>query len=540
MGSGIMIFQQRLFTLISLIIAFSTFNTQLSHSTDSKGIVLFSGYPHTGRDLYGGIDDPDVVGIEYATEWKDLEPREGEYDWEVLDTLLETWGNHGKFVDLRIMPSNADYNVTPNWIFEDYNIRRIAPGIFTAFEGTASPYNLGSDASLTAQPSLVLAGSLSLVVNRSSASNAPFLTLSNTSANLEPLSKICIQLEVESDTERDVTIHLVPASLGLSSALEKTISVSTGSSQTLTATFILENHNDYDIELTMTGSGSLVVDNINTITTHNFADDFERDNNLWFAGTGSGVVTTSDSLFGERSFRGISTTGGYQPFLQLNPNEYALAPSQFSRVQFHYKALQNVECRFMITSLSGGGSTNRNANWWFWNAGESGTKTIFVSTTALNDYILEWGIEGTGEVLIDRIEVTRLEERFPEFPNFFNPDLKAVYLNTLDALSERYKDYPALNSLSIGPIGRWDEMILNGDLQGQLDNQWVAHGYSDERYINHILWAIDAYQSRFPDKKFQLQMAYGLQGYSNEEVMWRRVAALAARTWSEFKAKWFE
>ena len=56
-------------------------------------------------------------------DWADLEPREGEYDWQRLDTALDEWAEIGRVCNLGVMCANThsrnpDGSATPKWVFD--------------------------------------------------------------------------------------------------------------------------------------------------------------------------------------------------------------------------------------------------------------------------------------------------------------------------------------------------------------------------------------------------------------------------------------
>ncbi len=52
-------------------------------------------------------------GVEYYSLWRELEPREGEFDWSGIDEVLSECGRHGQKVVLKVMASDA----CPEWIY---------------------------------------------------------------------------------------------------------------------------------------------------------------------------------------------------------------------------------------------------------------------------------------------------------------------------------------------------------------------------------------------------------------------------------------
>ena len=62
--------------------------------------------------------------------WNDVEPREGEFRWDLFDGIVQNWAARGKQVAFRFICCNQTENATPDWVREAG-----AKGIW--FEGTA-------------------------------------------------------------------------------------------------------------------------------------------------------------------------------------------------------------------------------------------------------------------------------------------------------------------------------------------------------------------------------------------------------------------
>lgn len=99
----------RFFALILLSLLAST------GTAISGGIFNCGGYPR-GADY--GRDDPNVAGIELLFEWREIEPEEGVYNWQLIDECIRPWADAGKKVALRIMSACNEKNASPMWIFE--------------------------------------------------------------------------------------------------------------------------------------------------------------------------------------------------------------------------------------------------------------------------------------------------------------------------------------------------------------------------------------------------------------------------------------
>jgi hypothetical protein len=66
------------------------------------------------------LDKPEVNGLSVLLPWRDLEPKEGHYDWAKLDTLLGQVQAKDKTMILRVSTCGADSAAdsdTPDWVF---------------------------------------------------------------------------------------------------------------------------------------------------------------------------------------------------------------------------------------------------------------------------------------------------------------------------------------------------------------------------------------------------------------------------------------
>ena len=60
-----------------------------------------------------------VVYIRF--DWVDVEPQEGQYNWEFIDDVISAWKPRGAAVGMRVMTANAHsggYYSSPKWLFE--------------------------------------------------------------------------------------------------------------------------------------------------------------------------------------------------------------------------------------------------------------------------------------------------------------------------------------------------------------------------------------------------------------------------------------
>ena len=50
--------------------------------------------------------------------WSDLEPKEGEFHWDIFDSVAQNWIKAGKQLAFRVICCNQTVNATPDWVRE--------------------------------------------------------------------------------------------------------------------------------------------------------------------------------------------------------------------------------------------------------------------------------------------------------------------------------------------------------------------------------------------------------------------------------------
>jgi autotransporter-associated beta strand protein len=81
--------------------------------------------PGKGWVQYYGADDKytrDYIGIGYTRmNWNDVEPREGEFNWQPIDQAIEGYAKYGKKVGIGVLNVSTSIGkeyVTPKWVFD--------------------------------------------------------------------------------------------------------------------------------------------------------------------------------------------------------------------------------------------------------------------------------------------------------------------------------------------------------------------------------------------------------------------------------------
>lgn len=114
-----------LVSLSSLLAACGGSTTTSTSTTPSlppgaaRGVFLFPGQKNPAD-----ATKPGVAGADLLFNWKDLEPAEGSFDWQVIDSAMQPWLAAGKLVILRVhtatRASTGQHIVqaTPQWVFD--------------------------------------------------------------------------------------------------------------------------------------------------------------------------------------------------------------------------------------------------------------------------------------------------------------------------------------------------------------------------------------------------------------------------------------
>ena len=71
----------------------------------------------------GKVDFPDSSVAYFRWFWNQLEPQQGQYHWEIVDSALEEAHRHGQTLDIRLMPYD-ERDPLPQW-YRDSGARRI-------------------------------------------------------------------------------------------------------------------------------------------------------------------------------------------------------------------------------------------------------------------------------------------------------------------------------------------------------------------------------------------------------------------------------
>ncbi|MDC7234264.1 MAG: beta-galactosidase, partial [Spirochaetales bacterium] len=207
--------------------------------------------------------------------------------------------------------------------------------------------------------------------------------------------------------------------------------------------------------------------------------------------------------------------------------------------QLDYKAhTDGIYYMRFIDTMSGAASED--VAFWKGSAGTSASKSATFSLNQPGKWVLEVGTVSGGAISLDNIAVQEVRSGFsiPAYPNFFDPRFQALYERLVVAVKERYGDNPHVEVIQVGPVGRWDEIMLDWQESPGNDNfaqQWQAYGYTDTVYLEHIKWSMNLYRKYFPDHYLRINTAYGLPEVGDTTLIWRQAAELAAEKGIQIK-----
>lgn len=200
---------------------------------------------------------PEVKGVEIYLNWSDIEKNEGVYDWSVFDKYAAQYKALGKKISLSVSAASFAINDSPAWLFNKYNVRRIAKGYWENFENDSTDYTIndqvvtGFAVTNTGRRALLATRADSLVSNPDS---QPLISSNGYSIQFDykAVSDCTLLVKVSSKTYPDEI---------------KTYewNVKSGEKSSRTAEFIPDGLTaDYSVQIGVK-SGSAIIDNINII-----------------------------------------------------------------------------------------------------------------------------------------------------------------------------------------------------------------------------------------------------------------------------------
>jgi Concanavalin A-like lectin/glucanases superfamily/Beta-galactosidase len=101
-----------------------------------QGVFQFVGQTHPENAAMSNL-----AGADMEWSWAKVEPKEGDYNWQLVDQNIGVWTARGKQVILRFSTggqakwsSSVNGSYTPSWVFDNYHVPRV-----TEINGTVFP-----------------------------------------------------------------------------------------------------------------------------------------------------------------------------------------------------------------------------------------------------------------------------------------------------------------------------------------------------------------------------------------------------------------
>ena len=240
-----------------------------------KGTIFFmpetdSGFRNTA------ITSNTINGCQFFTTWGTIEKTEGVYDWSNIDNTIAAFKASGKKLALCIPTTNSSINDTPEYLYNNYGLRRIVAGYWESFESTRDKGYIFYGIKTTGNP---ISGNKSLQM-ATSATKTMFETGVNHVFNLQkgitnptynpsavmypnrPSPGFCLQFDYRANSATSFTVKAYSKSNTALPIFEETWNASSGEKGMKTFNFY-PSSNDYKLELIINNAGDLTVDNIN-------------------------------------------------------------------------------------------------------------------------------------------------------------------------------------------------------------------------------------------------------------------------------------
>lgn len=494
----------------------------------THGIIQFYE-PKPGDNPPTDLNDPLVAGAEAIFWWGDLEPREGAYEWTRVDRELQLWQGAGKQLDIRLGTAHIGPNHSPAWLYDHYHVRRIGRGHWCDAEAGLGIYSLGPRGRLTGRAGEVITGHASIASADSDRDAEPVLLMQQTRV-FAPESLYSLQFDYFSTTGATGWVALASATTGFTNRGE--FIARAGERGSYSFPFTTPAAPDAQLLWGLTGPGRLSLDNLNLLPVVNQPplrfDGAEAGLRDWVL-TDIGKVTRDRRLVlaGRAAVLLSNQAPGYVAGLLNHPQHFPILRGQGYSATFQFKALTDATVRLRLIShappydlLDEQVITLK--------TGDSGQQPWHYPAFVWRDETrLEIGLNGPGQVVIDDLRWSRWSDRVTCFPDYFSPVFREKWDRFVTAFAQRYAGHPGLGRISVGGFGRWEEVILDDDVPGLLDAQWLARGFTTEKYLAHVSWCMDLFQRLLPNQPLRICLAYGLKRQNDQDLVYRRVAQAA-------------
>ncbi|MFZ4725219.1 MAG: T9SS type A sorting domain-containing protein [Paludibacter sp.] len=216
-----------------------------------------------------------LTGASIFTSWGTIEKTEGVYDWSYVDKLIADFKAVGKKVSVHITATCFSIYDTPDYLFSNYNLRRIVPGYWESFESTTDKgyilygtktttnpiYGSKSLQMSTVNPKVMLETGTTHIFNRAKGITNPTYNPTASLYPTRPSPSFCLQFSYRANGKSTFSAKAYSISNPTNAPIETTWTAVSGESGTKTFTFTPLT-DDYKVEIKLV-SGNLTIDNIN-------------------------------------------------------------------------------------------------------------------------------------------------------------------------------------------------------------------------------------------------------------------------------------
>lgn len=227
-------------------------------STSVPGTIWFAPMPEKNTQSF--ISKAVTLnGSEVFTSWGEIEKEEGVYDWSEIDTIKEMYKALGKKISIRIASANFSINDTPSYVYNKYNVRRIAKGEWLDFENGAKNYDLVSGEIVTDKT-----GNQVLKVSGGSGEKIFLSTMDK--QNLYSNSGYAVQFDTEGITDASLFVRISYMKAGAPVKEDTLFPIKSNVKSMKSIEFpVVSGSSDYKISWGIKGTGVINIDNINII-----------------------------------------------------------------------------------------------------------------------------------------------------------------------------------------------------------------------------------------------------------------------------------
>ncbi len=468
---------------------------------------------NTATEALTGARDPWVHGGELILFWSEVEPQDNQFDWSRIDRDLEFWGSIGEKLDVRLSTAHVWPNNTPNWLFEEPNqVRRVGQGFFEDFEIPAK--NASSLAQVKGDYSWENAtvADGSLILSSKNTDTPATFRLSRDLQSRSEFATHAIQWNYTATANAILTFTAFNGTVGSNYITQNATAPAEStlhSAQPYKASAVVELKPAERISLKWEPiSGDIALHDVNIIRIDGYPtfieedfSAFETESSLWVAGP-------TANYFINDGASGFSLEGQANESLLLIQNHpLNFDPRQYEGFNFRFTVESTNSCtvNFRIISESNPQTPILNRDWQLQGDNERVTlQEHFVQPLMVDDARIELRISGDTTVKLHEASFRRHTDRVAVFPDYFDTRMQEEWAELVTAFAERYKNHPSLGIISVGGFGRWEEVMLDNDIYGALDVQWMERGFTEDSYIQLIRNWMQMYRGAFGEHPLRI------------------------------------